>query len=172
MVGNRIVFSGLGGLIMDIEKMAVGEIVEHLKSTGRLAEFLDAANAVSGLFNCSTEKVLSEGPYGNLYRRQMVVDKKGAQVEGHKHNYDHVTYLIRGKVLMTVWKEDAQGNKHPGTAREETFQAPASILIRKNNFHKFTALTDDTILECVYAIRDSKTGEFAESWDGSKHPYI
>jgi hypothetical protein len=157
---------------MDIEKMTVSEIFEALKSKGQLAEFLETVGATSGLFNCSTDKVLSEGPYGNLYRRQMVVDTKFAQVEGHKHNYDHVTYLIRGKVLMTVWKEDYQGNKHPGTSKEETFQAPSAILIRKNNFHKFTALTDDTILECVYAIRDSKTGEFSESWDGSKHPYI
>lgn len=157
--------------IENIETSSLVELCATLKERGQLAEFLEIANATTGLFNCSTEQVLSEGAYGNLYRRQMVVDRKGAQVEGHKHNYDHMTYLIRGKVLMTVWKEDAQGKKHPGTSKEEVFQAPAAILIRKNNFHKFTAQTDDVILECVYAIRDTKTGEFAESWDGSKHPY-
>jgi len=151
---------------MDLEKLK-----SDLMASGQLAEFMEIAGATTGLFNCSTQAVLTEGAYGNLYRRQMVVKEKGAQVEGHQHNYDHVTYLIRGKVLMTVWKEGADGKKHPGTSREEIFQAPSAITIRKNNFHKFTALTDDAILECVYAIRDSKTGEFSESFDGSLHPY-
>jgi hypothetical protein len=151
---------------MDLKALA-----QQLKESGQLADFMEEIGAVTGLFNCSTEAVLKEGVYGNLYRRQMVVDKKGASMEGHQHNYDHMTYLIRGKVLMTTWKPGADGKKHPGTSREEIFQAPAAILIRKSNFHKFTALTDDAILECVYAVRDTKTGEFAESWDGSRHPY-
>jgi predicted metal-dependent enzyme (double-stranded beta helix superfamily) len=155
----------------DLENISLSELGDWLISKGRLADFLDVVGATTGLFNCSTEKVLTEGAYGNLYRRQMVVDRQGASVEGHKHNWDHVTYVIRGKVLMTVWKEDYNGKKHPGTSVERIYQAPAAILIRKNNFHKFTALTDDVILECVYAIRDSKTGEFSESFDGSMHPY-
>jgi predicted metal-dependent enzyme (double-stranded beta helix superfamily) len=151
---------------MDLKALA-----QQLKESGQLADFMDELGATTGLFNCSTHAMLPEGPYGNIYRRQMVVDKAGASMEGHKHNFDHVTYVIRGKVLATTWKPGADGKKHPGTLREEVFQAPCSVLIRKDNFHKFTALTDDVILECVYAIRDSKSGEFAESWDGSTHPY-
>ena len=151
---------------LDLEKLK-----SDIMASGQLADFLEEVGATTGLFNCSTEKVLTEGAYGNLYRRQMVVKERFAQVEGHQHHYDHMTYLIRGKVIMTTWKEGTDGKKHPGTSVEKEFQAPSAILIRKNNFHKFTALTDDAILECVYAIRDSKTGEFSESFDGSLHPY-
>jgi len=150
--------------------MDLQALVNQLKAAGQLADFLEALGATTGLFNCSTSVILPEGPYGILYLRQMTVDQVGAAMEGHQHHYDHVTFINRGKVVMTTWKADANGERHPGTLKEEIFQAPAQILIRKENFHKFTALTDDVILQCVYAIRD-KDGNFAESWDGSRKAY-
>ncbi len=95
----------------------------------------------------------------------MVLNKIGSQFEGHQHKYDHVTYLIRGKVLRQIKEtKDSEFIEH-------IFQAPCSMLIRANCFHKFTALTDDVIAECVYAIRDSNTGNVISNWDGSAGPY-
>lgn len=147
-------------------------LANELKSSGQLSEFLKVLEVWNGLFNCSTNPVLAEGPRGNLYVRQMVADKIGTVVEGHKHNFDHTTYIISGKVLRKVWDVDVDGNEIPGTSKEEIFQAPAWMLIKKEKYHQFTALTENVILECVYAIRDSQTGEFSENWDGSKGPYV
>lgn len=141
-------------------------LAERLKSEGRLSEFMEAAGLLTGLFNCSTFPCLAEGAYGNLYRRQMVLDKTGAKFEGHLHNFDHITYLIRGKVLRRV--REVEG----GPFQEEVFQAPCSMLIRAKCWHEFIALSDDVIAECVYPLRNGDTGEFISTWDGDKRPYV
>jgi quercetin dioxygenase-like cupin family protein len=144
--------------------MELQALFQQLKDAGRLGDFLELAAGATGLYNCSTQAVMAEGPKGNLYVRQMIPGRQGESVEGHQHNYDHITYLIQGKVVMgwRVRPEDAY--------TEEVFQAPSQILVRKGTFHRFTSLTDDVILHCVYAIRDTD-GNFTPSWDGSRKPY-
>lgn len=151
--------------------MDLNKLFNDLKDAGQLGEFMELAGNSTGLYNCTTKPSLNEGIYGSIFRRQMVIDQAGCACEGHKHNFHHVTYLIRGKVVMTVCDVDSNDTPIPGTVREEIFQAPASILIHKNKWHKFTALTDDVIAECIYAIRDGSTGEYTENWDGSIGPY-
>lgn len=84
------------------------------------------------------------GYYGNIWVRSHYFKKVGdTNGGGHKHNFDHVTLLVNGSVLVEV----------EGYEPKE-FHAPTFITIDKDHSHKFTALTDDVVYYCVFALRD------------------
>ena len=82
------------------------------------------------------------GYFGNVWIKQSVLKKTGDYAPGHKHNFDHVSLLTSGKVEVEV----------EGKIKE--FIAPTIIIIRKEYEHKFTALEDNTIFYCIFALRD------------------
>lgn len=96
------------------------------------------------------------GFFGNVWIRQRVL-KTGESHAGHKHHFDHVTLLAQGQVEVEV------------EGRSKQFTAPTFIIIRKNNIHKFTALTDQVLYYCVYALRDLD-GEVLEMYDPKHDP--
>lgn len=84
------------------------------------------------------------GYFGNIWVKSHRFLKAGDNNGGgHKHHFDHVTLLIKGSVSVQV------GNNPP-----KEFHAPTFIVIRRDKKHKFTALEDDTIYYCVFALRD------------------
>lgn len=84
------------------------------------------------------------GYFGNIWVRSHQFDKIGdSNGGGHRHNFDHVTLLAVGSVKVEV------DNK-----KSKVFHAPTFIVIDKNTRHKFTALTDDVVYYCVFAVRD------------------
>jgi hypothetical protein len=83
----------------------------------------------------------------NLWLRQMHFLKAGDANEGHIHNYDHMTLLAKGSVIVDV--EGVQS----------VFVAPQMIYITKGKSHYLIAQEDDTIAYCVHALR---TGEREE----------
>lgn len=97
------------------------------------------------------------GYFGNIWVRQNVLPTAGNIFDGHKHHFDHVTMLVRGSVQVEV-------DGHP----PKTFTAPTFIVIRKDYRHKITALEDDVIFYCVFALRDVN-GEVFDPVYGVKH---
>jgi quercetin dioxygenase-like cupin family protein len=97
------------------------------------------------------------GFFGNIWVRQNVLPKAGDTFGGHKHHFDHVSLLTKGKVKVEV-------EGHP--AKE--FKAPTFIVIKKEHNHNFIALEDDTNWYCVFALRDLD-GEVVEIFDQEKH---
>jgi len=83
------------------------------------------------------------GFVGNIWVRQNTMELVGDTNGGHAHQHDHVTLLVRGSVDVKV-----------GEYPSKTFTAPTFIVIRKGLKHTFTALQDDTIYYCVFALRD------------------
>ena len=96
------------------------------------------------------------GFFGNIWVRQRTLNINES-FNGHKHYFDHVTLLVRGTVLVEV--ED----------RKKQFTAPTFIIIRKNDEHKITALSDDVLYYCVYALRDLD-GEVLEFYSEKHDP--
>jgi len=90
-------------------------------------------------------KMLHEdlGFVGNIWVRQNTMEAIGDTNGGHAHQHDHVTLLVKGSVEVQVGEYPAK-----------TFIAPTFIVIRKGLHHKFTALEDETIYYCVFALRD------------------
>ena len=99
------------------------------------------------------------GYFGNIWVRQHYYKKAGDYHEGHKHHFDHVTLVARGSVLCEV----------EGCEPKE-FKAPTFIVIKKDDLHKFTALEDDTVFYCVFALRDID-GNQTDIYSGDNSPY-
>ena len=99
------------------------------------------------------------GYFGNIWVRQNLLEKTGdTNGGGHKHKFDHVSLLSQGKVLVEI-----EGHE------PKEFTAPTFIVIRKEHNHKFTALTDDTIFYCVFALRDLDGEPIDELFDPAIH---
>ncbi len=85
---------------------------------------------------------------GNLFIRPNRLLRAGDQVEGHAHNFDHMTQVLRGRIHVRAFDPG-------GALREErTFEAFSWCLIRAGWKHELTALEDETLFWCVYAHRD------------------
>lgn len=98
------------------------------------------------------------GYFGNIWVRQNLLKKSGDTNDGgHKHKFDHVSLLTQGKVKVEI---DGYPSKE--------FTAPTFIVIRKEHNHKFTALEDNTVWYCVFALRDMN-GEPIEDLYGQEH---
>jgi quercetin dioxygenase-like cupin family protein len=72
----------------------------------------------------------------------MVFEKKGDTEIGHKHPYHHGTMLSSGSLLVKTEK----GMK--------IFNAPSLIFIDKDLTHELIALEDNTVANCIHALRD------------------
>jgi hypothetical protein len=100
------------------------------------------------------------GYFGNIWVRSHTFAKVGdTNGEGHKHNFDHVTLLAVGSVLVEI-----EGHE------PKRFDAPTFIVIDKNKAHKFTSLTDNVVYYCVFAVRDIN-GEVTDIYGDSNSPY-
>jgi len=97
------------------------------------------------------------GYFGNIWVRQNSIDKAGDSFPGHKHHFDHVTLLVQGKILVEV----------EGYESKE-YIAPTFVVINKDKQHKITALTDQVIYYCVFALRD-ENGEVIDPIYADKH---
>jgi|GEM_PF-910008 len=99
------------------------------------------------------------GYFGNIWVRKNFLRKAGESAPGHEHKFDHVSLLTRGSVRVEV-------EGHP----PRDFHADTFIIIKKEHVHKFTALTDDVVWYCVFALRDVD-GEVTDIYDGDNSPY-
>jgi hypothetical protein len=97
------------------------------------------------------------GWFGNVWVRQHSLHKTGDFYPGHTHKFDHVTLLVRGRVQVEI-------AGHP----PKEFQAPTFIVIKKEHEHKMTALEDDCIYYCVFALRNID-GEVVEDIYTEQH---
>ena len=97
-----------------------------------------------------SEPQVKIGCVANLYSRMMRFEKAGDVEFGHTHQFDHLTLLAKGKLMVTV----------EGVATE--FTAPHMIYIHKDKVHELEALTDETVAYCIHALRDKDSGEILD----------
>jgi hypothetical protein len=99
------------------------------------------------------------GYFGNVWVRQNILEKAGdTNGNGHKHKFDHVSLLTQGKVKVEI-------DGYP----PKEFTAPTFIIVRKEHNHKFTALENDTIWYCIFALRDLDGEPIDEVFDPENH---
>jgi len=99
------------------------------------------------------------GYFGNVWVKMNYIPKAGGTFGGHKHNFDHVSLLVRGKVRVEI----------EGFEPKE-FTAPTFIVIKKEYEHNFIALEDDSLWYCVFALRDVN-GEVGDIYGDANSPY-
>ena len=83
---------------------------------------------------------------GGVYAKEWQ-GKKGTAIQQHTHNYDHLSYLAYGKVLVEV----------EGKASFEAV-GPTGLLIKKGLAHKVTAI-EDCLWLCIHAIPEDLRSE-------------
>jgi quercetin dioxygenase-like cupin family protein len=76
-----------------------------------------------------------------VYAKQMMLPK-GYFAVSHAHNYDHLSVLASGKVIVRT--DDS----------EQTYTAPACITIEKHKNHSVTAL-EDAVWFCIHATEET-----------------
>jgi quercetin dioxygenase-like cupin family protein len=76
-----------------------------------------------------------------VYAKQMLLPK-GYFAVSHAHNYDHLSVLASGKVIVST--DDS----------EHTYAAPACITIEKHKNHSVTAL-EDAVWFCIHATEET-----------------
>ena len=99
------------------------------------------------------------GYFGNIWVRQNTLSKAGDHTLGHLHHFDHVSLLATGSVEVEV-----EGYE------PKTFTAPTFIVIKKEHRHKFTAVSDNVLWYCVFALRD-ENGDLTDFYSGDNSPY-
>lgn len=100
------------------------------------------------------------GYFGNVWVRLNYFPNSGDANEGHRHKFDHVSFLTQGKVSVQV----------EGSEEALVYTAPFWIKIPKELAHKIVALEKDTIWWCVYAIRDEDGKVLEEDFNPEVHP--
>lgn len=96
--------------------------------------------------------------FGGIAVRTLKIAKKHQYHQGHRHNYDHLTNLVRGSVLCEV--DDCEPMIF------DAKNGPVQITIDADKWHKFTALEDDVIYQCVYSQPDR-----IDVYDADNSPY-
>lgn len=93
---------------------------------------------------------------GNIFIREMRFLRAGDVVEGHAHNFDHTTYVVRGALLFSdgvrsIVKRATDGHNW--------------VLIKAGVKHSITALDDNSLGHCIYAHRTPQ-GDVVQEYDG------
>jgi quercetin dioxygenase-like cupin family protein len=95
-----------------------------------------------------SDPVIAMGVCANMFVRQIYFESASDAEQGHKHEFDHMTLVAKGKVLVEIDDKTTE------------FTAPAMIYIRAEIVHKITALTDNSVIYCIHPLRDAnKSGD-------------
>ena len=82
---------------------------------------------------------------GNIFIRPNWLMHKGDKVNGHVHNFDHMTQCISGAIEIRRGDNGKITTLYPGPQNYELIEAGVS--------HEITALEDNTHFQCIYAHR-------------------
>lgn len=109
--------------------------------------------------------VLIRGPVG---MRKFQLDKACDSNQGHEHNYDHVTLVLKGRVKVEYsWTEN--GKLIEGESRE--FSAGEDIIIKAKVRHNIIALEDGVLYTCIFSHRDFD-GVVCQTYTGNQAAYV
>ena len=90
------------------------------------------------------------GCVSNLFVRQMHFASVGDTEVGHKHTFDHLTLLAKGKLKVKINDEETE------------FSAPHMIFIKAELQHELTAASDNTVAYCIHALRSESTNDIID----------
>lgn len=86
----------------------------------------------------------------NVYVKEMRFTESNQTYCGHHHDYDHVTMVAAGKVRVKFAAIPEAGIEE----EVKEYNAVSTFVTRSFREHEITALTPDTVVCCIHAIRD------------------
>lgn len=102
---------------------------------------------------------------GPLGIREFQLAKKCEANQGHRHNYDHATIVIRG-ALKVYSKTTEDGEEKESVV----FREGARFTVLANVYHRIVALEDQTRYLCVFSHRDFE-GLVTQEYMGNEEAY-
>lgn len=100
---------------------------------------------------------------GNIQIRPNYLQKKGDVVDGHAHNFDHVTVVFEGSIHV-------RATLPSGDIIERNFVKGSEFLVKAEVEHEITALEDNTLFKCYYAHRTPQ-GDIVQEYNGWTDAY-
>lgn len=88
--------------------------------------------------------------------------------EGHTHNYDHATIVIRGR-LKVRYRYERDGQLIEGESQE--FGQGDVVTIKAGVYHTLKALEPNTLYHCVFSHRDFD-GLVSQTYVGHDEAYV
>ena len=103
----------------------------------------------------------------NTFFRPNFLEKAGDVIEGHAHNFDHVSMVVQGSVKISAKLPDGTGREVVKTA-SGAFQNRI-VNIRAGVEHRITALEDGTEFLCIYSHRNAQGDpvQKGDGWEGA-----
>lgn len=134
---------------MVLDQVALRRIAEDIRET---PDGLRIVHERLGL-TAARAAVHPIGHHCGMWFRPMTFPAAGYMVEGHSHNYDHVTFLTLG-VLHVKYFHAAKDGTPKSPMAERIFKAPVAIDIHAEMWHEFTALEGPAHATCIFVLRD------------------
>ncbi len=106
---------------------------------------------------------------GELALRPLVFGPAGSVVEGHTHNFDHMTYITHGKVRVEKLGDEGKVLK---MVELDASEARNFVNIEAGVIHRLTSLTDGALGHCVYPHRDPETNAIVRHYNGWEAAYV
>jgi quercetin dioxygenase-like cupin family protein len=104
---------------------------------------------------------MTELVLGNIFIRPNILALKGDKVDGHTHNFDHTTYVVRGSFRITRVRPDGDVK----TIEVKSTQDYPFVMIRAQDKHELVALEDNSVFHCIYAHRTPQ-GDVVQEYNG------
>lgn len=105
---------------------------------------------------------------GNIFIREMLFGDIGFVVDGHTHNFDHTTYIVRGAVRIE--QLDADGSV-VRTIDKRATDGHNWVLIKAAVKHRLTALEPHSLGHCIYSHRNGQA-DVVQDYDGWTQGYV
>lgn len=113
---------------------------------------------------------MSELVAGNIFIRPNYLTK-GQIINGHAHNFDHVSYCTSGSVHIEAVIPQSDGSSKTLTRTLKATDSRNWILIKAGVEHKIIALEDNTKFDCIYSHRTPQ-GDVVEEYTGWEAAYV
>lgn len=84
---------------------------------------------------------------GGVYAKELHFLHSGQVVRSHKHAFDHLSLLVKGRVMVIA----------DGISTE--YRAPEGIKIRAGVEHEIMSMEPDTLWYCIHAVPEDLRGE-------------
>lgn len=106
---------------------------------------------------------------GNIFIRPLELAQAGDMIDGHAHNFDHTTYIVKGSMLIEHLADDKITVLRAVTKKATDGQN--WVLIRAGAYHRITALENETLGHCIYSHRNPQ-GDIVEKYEGWVEAYV
>ncbi len=93
---------------------------------------------------------------------KMICFRRGERAAGHKHTYDHTTFICPGSVVRATCDGEEMG----------TYTGPTGLTIKAGCFHEFESITESSVMLCIHNTHGIPAAELEGRLVSEKNPTV